>query len=268
MKFLINASFKAIRNGVFVTANIDAGEFVIDTEDDVKKIPAVATLGEIASANKLSLNLKEKKSVVLENLVTGLTSLNLPEQNEMSESELVKGIVEAGVEAGKTDDEMLLEIVTQGVKFKAAGRLFNQCMEAGGYRLSGKKRTEQINEILEESEFAPENYEEYAAMIERLTSEVNDTSEVQARKAIKAFAKENEIELPKLPAKSKGGIRSKIFDAVIANPAMTEGDLKEMLAGLSKDEETADKHFRYYMPVVEFGQRLLASVSEEVVEAA
>ena len=153
MKVLISNNFKALRQGEFVSANADVGEFIFDSENCEDM--AIATLLEISSGNDLSVK-KAKKSIVVENLTTQLKSLELQEMNEITDSQKVAEIVAAGVEAGSDDEVMLLEIIQAGIKFKVAGKLFAQAMQAGGYRITSKDRKAQGREILVDAEFTPE----------------------------------------------------------------------------------------------------------------
>ena len=222
MKVLISNNFKALRQGEFVSANADVGEFIFDSENCEDM--AIATLLEISSGNDLSVK-KAKKSIVVENLTTQLKSLELQEMNEITDSQKVAEIVAAGVEAGSDDEVMLLEIIQAGIKFKVAGKLFAQAMQAGGYRITSKARKEQGRAILVDAEFTPESYEALQAMIEQITDEVDDTTTSQAHAICKAYAKEFEIELPKPAKKASGGIKSKITSWIVANPTASVEDL-------------------------------------------
>lgn len=262
MKFLINKSYKALRQGQFVSATESAGEFILDTSD--KDQFAFATLNEIAEKNGVSLK-KGPKEEVVEKLELKLIKLNLPEQNRMSDTDTVNGIIADGVEAGLSDDDMLIKIVQAGIKFKNAGKLFKVAMEEGGYRISGAKRTEAINGKLEEAEFAPETYDEVQAMVETLVSDVADTSTVQAIKAIKKYLKALELEYPKAPKKPKGGLLSRFHKLVITNPALTVAELEDWLVE-NTSEAKVENYLKKYVPVLHFAQSVALSVSENEVD--
>jgi len=254
MKILINSNFKALRQGEFVEANEDAGEFILDT-DNKDKAPAKATIQEIAKANKITLKSKVTIADALDIIAEALTE-TLPEQNEMTDSQKVEEIVKAGVEAGLSDDDMLVQIIQEGIPFRAAGRLFKKVMEESGLRISSAKRKEQIVAILEDAEFAPETYDEIKEMLERIEKEVADTTTSQALKIIKRYAKDLEIELPKVPRAPTGGIRTKLFDLVKENPAITKAEVEDFFSENCKTEEAAAKYMKRYYPIIEFGQEM------------
>lgn len=262
MKVLINNDFKAIRQGLFVAASEDSGEFILDTENcDL----ACATLLEIAVANKISLK-KEKKEVMVSNLEAGLLNLNLREMNEMSDSQKVLEIVLAGFEAEKKDDEMLVEIVNAGIPFRNAGKMFRACVEEHGLRISGKKRADAIEEILESNEFYPETFEEVQKMCERISvgnkkaeiEPVPDTTTTQAMKAIKKFLKSKEIEFPKAPKKAKGGLRLRFLSFAASNPESTDEDLAAWFSSNTKDKSEADvaKWMNRYSATINHGRAM------------
>jgi hypothetical protein len=253
MKVLINANYKALRVGQFVKADEAASEFVFDTEDCEH---SVATLLEIGAKNKIDVK-KDKKEKVISILENGIIKLELPEMSERPISEVVSEIVAAGVAANKEDDEILIEIVQAGVKFKQAGKLFSQCMADGGYRVTNKERKSSIREILVSAEFEPSTYEEVTEMLESICNTVNDTSSVQALQGIRAYAKEFELEIPKPSKKAKGGFKNIVQDAVVANPDMSQEDFEALCESNKKDVE---KCVARMWPNIEFVQRVVAAV--------
>ena len=222
MKVLIKSDFRAVMTGEFVTANIDRGEFIFDTDncDDL----SVATLLEIARKNKAQIS-KGKKEVVVEELFNHINKMELPVMKDKTESQIVSEIVAAGVEAGKNDNDMLIEIVEAGIKFKSAGKMFNRAMIDGGHRITAKDRKAEVRAILVDAEFAPESYDELQAMIERISNEVDDTTTSQANTICKSYAKEFEIELPKAPKKLSGGINAYIMSFLESTPTASKEEL-------------------------------------------
>ena len=254
MKILINKNFKALRVGKFVTASEDAGEFIFDSK--LEDQWPVATILEIGKANGISLK-KGKKSEVIEILINHIKTLELPQMNEKTDSQKVKEIVEDGIKSGKSDDDMLIEIVQSGIKFKAAGRMFKEAMETGGYRITAKVRKEQCREMLVNEEFTPKNYEQVQEMMEKLSNEINDTTTSQAYSAIKSYAKEFEIELPKPDKKSTGGLRSKVFSWIVSNPTSTKEDMKAFITEQGDyTAERVEKYVRSYTPTLEVANQI------------
>lgn len=253
MKFLINPEFVALRKGLFVEADEESGEFVLDTEHvEYSK----GTLEEIAAANEITISKSLNKGDYAEALAHGLNDLEIGEVNKMTDLQKAKEIVLAGFEADKTDEEMIVEIIGSGVKFKEAGKLFKQVCETEGLRISPKDRKAHISKILADAEFAPEKAEDVSAMVARIigteetddeeavNAEVANTSEKQALQAIRVWAKDNEVSLPKADKKEKAaasthglgsGTRGRIIDWMLQNPDATEVDLLEGIRKIRKD---------------------------------
>lgn len=243
MKYLINNSFKAIRTGEFVQADESAGEFVLDTIEDGH---TNACLLEVCKANKISVHAKATKAELITALEDGLSGLNLPEQNKMTDTQVVENVIEEGVANDRTDDEMLVAIVNEGISFKSAGRLFKQIMEEKGYRVSAAERAEEASKILADADFKPESYSDVAEMIAKITQSVNDTTDKQALVAIRKYAKENGIDMPKKSAgagrASGGGLLEGIANWMLANRDADEAAIvnaiEELKPGIS-DKQTA-----------------------------
>jgi len=94
-------------------------------------------------------------------------------------------------------------------------------------------------------------------MLEKLSDEVSDTSTAQALKAVKAYAKEFSIEIPKPAKKAKGGFKTVVQNAVVANPDMSQEDFQALCESNKKDVE---KCVARMWPNIEFVQRVVAAV--------
>jgi len=274
MQILIKKNFKAVvqTEEFEVVANEKKGQFVLDTENETQ-FP-FATLQEIAEANNFKLKKASKKDVMLKIethfksvLENNLEKITLREQKAMEQTNSINEIIKAGIEAGLDDDDMLIQIVQSGVKFKAAGKLFKAAMEEGGHRISAAKRNEEIVAILEEAEFAPEEYQEVQDMIDKVVSKVSDTTTVQAIKAIKKYLKELEIPYPKAPRKPKGGLRSRFMLLVLANPVLTLAELEDWLVENTK-EEKVEGFLKKFTPLLHFAQGLAIAVVENEIDVS
>lgn len=243
--FAINRNLKAIRTGEYVhkSINEDAGEFILNEESDLH----VATLKEIAEANSIKLS-STRKADILTEIIENLNERNLPIMSDKPQSELVREIVEAGHEAGKSEDDMLVEIVQAGVKFSAAMKLFRQTMTELGLRLSPKDKRELVNEILGD-DFAPETADDMQEAVEKIASH-DAISPQQARSAVRRYLKEHEREIPKaVKQAATGGIRAKIFDWLVENPNAGEEEFAEALTEMQSDPEKREKLEKRYTPI-------------------
>lgn len=253
MLVLISKTFKAKFQGELVAGHCKEkrGEFILDTNDE--KQFEFAVLNEIAQANGIKIK-KGKKKDVLQTLEAGLLNLNLKEINTMSDTDKVKEIVEAGIKAGKSDEEMVIEIIQTGIAFGAAGRMFKKAVQEGGYRLTNKEREENVMNHLANAEFEPTDYDQVKAMAEELEKSIKDTDSVRAMRLIKKYCKVNEIEFPKKPKKPKGGFLAMFKQFVISNPAVSVEELHSWIEENTKTEERADSFKKKYTPWLEFAQ--------------
>ena len=121
-----------------------------------------------------------------------------------AEFQKARAIVEPLARDGKSDEDMLIALIREGFLAKKAFKLVRQSLEDLGVRMSNKDRYSQVSEILLKNEFAPKEYSDLKDCVAFLASELEATDEKQAMKAVKKFAKENEITLPEAPK----GVRS------------------------------------------------------------
>lgn len=261
MKFLINDNFKAIRRGAFVEANADNGEFIFNTDshDDL----TVATMKEIGASHGIKIPSKAKREEVVALLSEKLSNIKIAEVNKMTDTQTVEKIIEEGVANGKSDDEMLVEIVNAGVSFKNAGKLFKSVMESNGLRITTKERMAKANEIMEAADFTPTTVDNVKGMVKKLCDDIADTNEKAAMAAIRKYAKANDITLPKV-SRGKGapggGIQSKIQEWLLANRDADKDAIGEQIKTIKDGIGDAQlkKHVDLAFTTLEFARKFAA----------
>lgn len=270
MKILINDKLKMLRMGAYVLANADSGEFILDTaETDLTN----GKLSEICETNKILFSKKATKADLLEAIEEGVEKLKLTIVNEKPASLVVKEIIEAHIEKhGSVDDEdkVMYEIMqTKKFKFKEIGKLFNQAMIDGGYRVSTKDRYETVKAILNGKGFNPADFAAVKAMIEHLVEEVPATEYSQAYAAMRKWAKEAKVDLPK-PVKEAaiaGGLKGKIFAHMVKNPLQTQQEFTAFIVeDLEKDAKLADKYWQIFEIAQRVAKATIELQAEEVEE--
>ena len=138
-------------------------------------------------------------------------------------------IVVSGFEAGKSDDVIIREIFETGVGFKDLRSVFNEVVESKGLRLSAKERKTLTNKTLEG--WTPETHSEVVAKAEELGKTLK-LSESKTLTAIRAWAKEEKVELPKAERKTRemkvgfGGHVRTLLDHLLANREETREGLE------------------------------------------
>lgn len=258
MKVLINSQFKALMKGNYVEASPDANESVISSDDDI----AVSAMREIAQANGVNLHGSKTKEKIQTALFDGLKQLEIPNVTEKTDSQKVNEIVKAGLEAGQSEDQILVSIVNSGIKFSAANKYYKQALKDSGMYISPKERKEQVGAILTEMDFAPESYSDVEDAAKKLAEEVKDTDNKKAIALIRSWCKANEVEMPKRTrgvGSNRSSLRSRSFDWLCENPGASQEEFTTWLVEAGGKE----KHVKNFWQIVEFARRYA-----EVVEVA
>jgi hypothetical protein len=261
-KYLISSSNKAIRKGEFVTSS--DGEFIIDTENLDKNIHK-QNLVDVAEAHGFKINPKAKQAELLTELAEQLSTLKLPEQNEMTDTQKVEQIVKAGFEAGKTEEQMMVEIVNAGVSFKSAIKLYKAATESLGLATSAKERSEKAAAIIKEVTAGVEpkdvTAELISTLVTRIATEVKDEDEKHAMVYVRKYAKEHNIELPKAEkaagrASGVSGLRAEAHEWMKANPTASEKELAAFITSKGKEPKKLRSYFVTFAFAKEFHAHL------------
>lgn len=241
MKYLIAGDRTLLRKGKFVKADEESGELIYDDETaEHDSLLTVDVLKAIAKANGISVG-KANRDGIIAILTENLPKIeNIPEQNKMSQSDIIKEIVTAkGAERKPGDDadafevevftECIQRLNKEGITFKIKqlGNLVKKEIQEQGLVVTNAQRKEQIAAILTEAEFKPETWDDVEAMIDRLVKEADDTDRKQALSAIRRYVKANEdMEMPKRTGKaSKQSFRDRAIDYMIANSPVSEAEM-------------------------------------------
>ena len=252
MKYLIAGDRKVLRKGDFVHADESAHEFIYDTStvDDDKDV-TVAVLKSIAENNGIHINKNANRGDLIHNLNLNLKLLELPEQNKMSQSDIIKSVVEeaaANRPDGVDNDQFEVDIFMacidklkdEGVTFKIKqlGNLVKKEIADQGLMITAGQRKELISDILTKADFNPTEWDEVEAMLEKLVKEVQDTERGQALAGLKKYMKDNELEMPKRAKKAKVAFRQAVINFMIENcPVSDEALLEFITAADKKDPE-------------------------------
>ena len=303
-KYLISGEHKALRKGEYVKATSD-GEVILDTDTvaGVKEL-TVAVLGKICKANGIPQGKNASRSDLIENLTTNLAKLELDEQNTMSQSDIIKGIVrEQGEqrEQGSDPDQFEIEVFTaciqklnaEGVTFKIKqlGSLVKKEIATQGFIISTAQRREQATLVMAANDFTPEKWDDVEAMQELLvngerdeTGElvldadgevvnggVPDTDHKQALGFIRKWLKSKELALPKRTKAAKLSFRQRAINFMVANSPVTD----EVLLAFIKTEKRPDpeksvERLKSLREVIDqaFAAGAESTVEEETAEAA
>lgn len=271
MKVAFNQNYVAIRTGEFVdkSINTDAGEFVLDETSTFGN----SVLKEVAAKNNVDLAGIKGKEATLAAILEKCGSLGLPTMDTMPQNETVKELVRVGVEAGKSDEDLLIEIVVSGVKFSQAQKFLKSAKEELGLVTSQKDKREKVAEILGK-DFAPETAEQVLEMLPKLTGAIEDMTDAQAKAQIRAYLKRTERTMPELPKAEKsagggkggagrasgGGVFSQFVKFMKENPKFSDDEARAFFRNNSKkgSEKEIDSRHRLASPFIAMFRELTA----------
>ena len=142
----------------------------------------------------------------------------------------------AATEAGKEGDDVKMEMIKAGAAFKSVTNLFNKYMIDSGKAMSGDQKKELLDKSLDDAVLDTE--EGFAAAVKVIVDKGTNVNDKSAAGMVRAWAKKAEVECYKAPASE--GTRNPFIPifhkALVANPQMTEDELKGIIGGLEKDE--------------------------------
>lgn len=160
-------------------------------------------------------------------------------------------LVSPKAKAGASDEDMVIVLISEGgFGYKKAGRLLNLALVELGVRISAKDRYEQVCELLLENDFAPTEWSEVQSVVEYLAQEIDSTNEKQALVAVRKYAKENGIDLPKKPKSGGGagrgrGFRGQIFDWLTENVTLDDDAFKAWMTENGKPESMTKRFLAF-----------------------
>lgn len=242
MKYLLK-NLKVVARG----EELDAGrnELVFDPAGKYK----IAELKAIAKANGIEHGSKIKADELMALIVAAFEEMDLKEQFS------IKAIVVAGVEADKSDDEIMRELADAGVPIRDVVGQFRTAMMAAGYLLKPKERNARLEAVLDG--FEPETAADVESKKHELMDAVPRTTERQAMGAIRKYAKQNGIELPKV--KRTGGFKKKVHDWMLAHPNATVDELEAFITDKGKPESVVKR----YAEVLTLAQQMAKRISDQ-----
>ena len=261
MKILTTESGKIISFGEFAFATGD------NTVIEVNEETTIAVIKQLGEINDIKLTAKNKDGLISQ-LHDQLVE-NYEEVTTMTDAQNYENIVVAGFEAEKSDNDIKKELFEAGCDFSDINKVFNQVVADKGLRLSPKDRNAKAAEFLEGYE--PTDVESHLAKLSALEDHLGVKS-TQAGAAMRAWAKANDIELPKAPKKPKAapGFRGKmkiLADWMLENKDATLEQLQAYAAeAIEPSKEGKDNSAGYATAMWNSVIFAKAYAGEEVVE--
>ena len=162
------------------------------------------------------------------------------------------------IDAGASNEDMVVALIQAGIKYARAGRLMMKVLESKGLRVSAKDRYAAASENLTNWEFAPETWADVEDAVANLVEELDSTNTAQALSCVKRFAKEHEITLPEKP--KTGGRRdgssadARFYAWAVANKDASEADVKAFVDALGVTENQAPRYLAAFTERLAFAR--------------
>lgn len=182
------------------------------------------------------------------------------EETSADEINEILNAFEDAVAAGKSEDEVKMALIGAGATFKNVTRLYNQYMIDAGYAISKEEKSEIVDKILEGKDLADESV--FNKAIEAIVKKAAGVTEKSAASLIRSYAKANDLECYRKPKGTGGarvGFRSRFFDALVANPAMSQEDCGEYLRTAEGTSDNVVKHESVYQGIRELVNKIHAA---------
>lgn len=186
----------------------------------------VSNMLDVANFEKIKLTGKKKDEIMSSIEDYCKSSENkIPLIKEKMMQEVISDIITAGFEAGKSDNEMLSDMVMAGVPFGDVAKLFKKFVVDNKLRMSSKERKQKMADIL--VDWSTDSVDEVLSMVSKI-KDACEATEAQAMSAIRRHAKEQGWEVPKAKKEPKARVTkfTKIAKWVLENPDCTEPELQ------------------------------------------
>ena len=180
---------------------------------------------------------------------TESTEVNEPSQAVLDLAK-AKSLIGDDARNEATEDELIVKLITEGgFNYRKATRLMTLALQDLGLKMSAKDRYEAVCEILTENGFAPDTYEDVEKVVGYLAEELESTTEKQALVAVRRFAKEQDIDIPKKPKGGGGGrgpgFRGEIITWMIDNATEDDATFTKWLEGHGKGKGYANHYITF-----------------------
>lgn len=242
MKYLLDKNLKVTARGIDLEGDKEHLVYDPDGKNALKDLKAIAV------ANKIEHPAKIKMSDLALLITETFSNMKLEEYLD------VKSLVIAGVKAGKDDDTIMLELINAGVHVRNAWGEFRTALMAAGMLLKPAERNAKLAEMLKD--FDPETGTDVTAMIELMKTEIPRTTERQAMAAIRKYATDNKLELPKV--KRVAGFKKKMHTWLIEHPAALVDELNKFVADAGKPESVSKRYGEVLILAQKMAERINA----------
>lgn len=162
-------------------------------------------------------------------------------------------------EAGKQEDDVKLDMIVSGATFKNVSRLFSQFMVDAGLAVSKEDRSKAVEQALTGASFATK--EDFDRSVTVLMDSIPGASEKAAQGLVRSYAKKNSLECyvkPKGEASPRSGLKSNMFDYIIANPLQSDEEFTAYVKDVADKTGSVNfwNHLQAHLAVLGMARRV------------
>lgn len=160
-----------------------------------------------------------------------------------------------GMDEGKSEDDIMLDMIGAGATFKTVKTLFNKYMVDGGYANSRAEKAEIVDTTLEGMDLSTE--EGFSAAVEALVGNLKGVNEKSAAGSVRQYAKKNELECfkkPKGAGAGRSGVTSKFHDFLVENTPVSAEDVSAWIE--ENGSENTKRHASHYQGLAKLCNRI------------
>jgi len=177
------------------------------------------------------------------------------EVNEVEVEEEVDNIrpaFDAAVAEGQDEDNIKMAMIQAGASFKSVTRVYNAYMVDAGFAVSKDEKAEIVAKAVEGKDLSTE--EGFGKVVAAIVKKAAGVTDKSAAALIRAWAKAQETEIevyakPKSSGAARSGFKSRFYDALVANPAMTKEEVTEYLKTAEGHSDNIRRHESVYQAV-------------------
>ena len=152
------------------------------------------------------------------------------------------------VAGDELEDSIKMSMIGAGATFKNVTRLYNQYLIDAGMAISKEEKDEIVAQVLDVDDLDISTETGFESAVAEIVEGGTGITDKSAASLIRAWAKKNEVESWKKP-KGEGAQRNsfvhKFYDALAANPSMTEDEAHNFIHGKEGNDETSQNVKNY-----------------------
>jgi hypothetical protein len=184
-------------------------------------------------------------------------------QNEEVEApDEIRIAFDNAVSGDKGEDEIKMALIGAGATFKNVTRLYSKYMVDAGYAVSKEEKAEIVGLILEGADVSEE--EGFNNCVGQIMAKASGVTEKSAGSLIRAWAKSNEVEFytkPKGAGGPRDSIRSRFFNALVANPLMTKDECTAHLQNDADSSNNVMNHESIFLGIRDLANKVYANAT-------